>query len=64
MFYTCFTKVSYVWVVPSCGDNTINRTMVWVVATVVRISGDACRASRLLYYFHTFIGNWAEINLL
>jgi hypothetical protein len=46
MFYACFTKVSHVWVVPSCCDDVINRTMVRVVATVVRVSGDACRTCR------------------
>jgi hypothetical protein len=54
--WTCYMyvymKVSYVWVIPSCGDDAVNRTMVWVVATVVRVSGDACIASRLLYRFH------------
>jgi hypothetical protein len=54
--FTCYThvymKVSYVWVIPSCGADAINRTMVRVVATVVRVSGDACRASRLLYRFY------------
>jgi hypothetical protein len=51
--HTCvYMKVSYVWVIPSCGDDAINRTMVRVVATIVRVSGDACRASRLLYCFH------------
>jgi hypothetical protein len=53
--FTCHTrvcmKVSNVWEIPSCGDDAINRTMVRVVATVVRVSGDACRASRLLYCF-------------
>jgi hypothetical protein len=53
---TCYTrvymKVSYVWVIPSCGGDVVNRTMVRVVATVVHVSGDACRASRLLYRFH------------
>jgi hypothetical protein len=52
--FTCYThvymKVSYVWVILSCGDDAVNRTM--VVATIVRVSGDACRASRLLYRFH------------
>jgi hypothetical protein len=55
--FTCYThiymKVSHVWVIPPCGDDAINRTMVRVIATVVRASGDACRASRLLYCFHT-----------
>jgi hypothetical protein len=41
-----------VWVIPSCGDDAVNRTMVRVVATVVRVSRDACRTSRLLYCFH------------
>jgi hypothetical protein len=53
--FTCHThvcmKVSNVWEIPSCGDDAVNRTMVWVVTTVVRVSGDACRASRLLYCF-------------
>jgi hypothetical protein len=55
---TCYTyvymKVSYVWVILSCGDNAVSRTMVRVVATVVHVSGDACRASRLLYHFHAY----------
>jgi hypothetical protein len=50
--FTChmrvYMKVSYVWVIPSCGDDAVNRTMVRVVAIVVRVSRDACRASRLL----------------
>jgi hypothetical protein len=41
--FTCYThvymKVSYVWVILSCSDDVINRTMVGVVATVVRVSG-------------------------
>jgi hypothetical protein len=53
--WTCYThvymKVSYVWVILSCGDDVINRMIVRVVATVVRVSEDACRASRLLYRF-------------
>jgi hypothetical protein len=56
--FTCYThvymKVSYVWVIPSCGDDAINRTMVRVVATVVRVFRDTCRASRLLYCFHAY----------
>jgi hypothetical protein len=54
--WTCYRhvymKVSYVWVIPSCGDDAINRTIVRVVATVVRVSEDVCRAGRLLYRFH------------
>jgi hypothetical protein len=54
--YTCYMHVymkgSNVWVIPSCGDDAVNRTMVRVVATVVHVSGDACRASRLLYHFY------------
>jgi hypothetical protein len=54
--FTCYThvymKVSYVWEIPSCGDDAVNRTMVRVVATVICVSGDACRASSLLYCFH------------
>ena len=41
-----YTKVSHVWVVPSSGDDVVNRTMVRIVTTVVRVSGDACRACR------------------
>jgi hypothetical protein len=54
--FTCYThvymKVSYVWVISSCGDDAINRAMVRVVATVVRVSRDACRASKLLHCFY------------
>jgi hypothetical protein len=54
--YTCYMHVymkgSNVWVIPSCGDDAVNRMMVRVVATVVHVSGDACRASRLLYHFY------------
>jgi hypothetical protein len=50
--FTCYThvyrKVSNVWEIPSGGDDVVNRTMVRVVATIIRVSGDACRASRLL----------------
>jgi hypothetical protein len=46
MFYACFTKVSHVWVIPSCGDDAIDRMMARVIATVVRVSGYACRAYR------------------
>ena len=56
--FTCHTrvcmKVSNVWGIPSCGDNAVDRTRVRVVAIVVRVSGDACRMSRLLYYFHAY----------
>jgi hypothetical protein len=41
-----YMKVSYVWVVSSRGDDAVNRTMVRVVTTVVRVSRDACRACR------------------
>jgi hypothetical protein len=37
--------------IPSCGDDAVNRTMIRVVATVILVSGDVCRASSLLYYF-------------
>jgi hypothetical protein len=54
--FACYThvymKVSHVWVILSYDDNAVNRTMVRVVSTIVRVSRDACRASRLLYYFH------------
>ena len=54
--FTCHTrvcmKVSNVWRIPSCGDDAVDRTMVRVVATVVRVSGNTCRTSRLLYCFH------------
>ena len=56
--FTCHTrvcmKVSNVWGIPSCGDDVVDRTMVWIVATVVRVSRDACRASRLLYCFRAY----------
>jgi hypothetical protein len=34
-----YTKVSPVWVVPSCDDDAVIRTMVQVVTTVIRVSG-------------------------
>jgi hypothetical protein len=37
--------------IPSCGDDAVNRTMIRVVATVILVFGDACRASSLLYSF-------------
>jgi hypothetical protein len=53
--FTCYMhvymKVSYVWVIPSRGDDVVNRMMIRVVATIVHVSRDACRAGRLLYYF-------------
>jgi hypothetical protein len=53
--FTCHThvymKVSNVWEILSYGDDVVNRTMVRVVATVVCVSRDACRASRLLSCF-------------
>jgi hypothetical protein len=56
--WTCYThvymKVSNVWEIPSSGDDAVNRTKVRVVATVVRVVGDACRESRLLYCFHAY----------
>jgi hypothetical protein len=39
------------WGLPSCGDDAVNRTMIRVVVTVILVSGDACRASNLLYCF-------------
>jgi hypothetical protein len=54
--WACYThvymKVSNVWEISSYSDDAVNRTMVRVVATIVRVSRDACRASRLLYCFH------------
>jgi hypothetical protein len=69
--FICYThvymKVSYVWVILSRGDDAINRMMLRVVATVVRVSRDVCRASRLLYYFmhniHT-MRVWAKMDFL
>jgi hypothetical protein len=46
-----YMKVSFVWEIPSCGDDAVNRMMVRVVATVVRVSRDVCRADSLLYCF-------------
>jgi hypothetical protein len=52
--FTCI-RMSYegilVWGIPSCGDDAVNRTMVQVVATVILVSRDVCRASSLLYCF-------------
>ena len=54
--------------IPSYGDDAIDRTMVRVVATVVRVSRDACRTSRLLYCFRAYFFHnvrvWAEVDLL
>jgi hypothetical protein len=54
--FTCYThiymKVSHVWVIPSCGDDAVNRMMVQIVATIIHVSRDTCRASILLYCFH------------
>jgi hypothetical protein len=36
----------------SCGDDVVNRTIIQVVATIILVSGDACRVSSLLYCFH------------
>jgi hypothetical protein len=55
--FTCHTyvymKVS-LWEIPSCGDDAVNRTMIRVVVTVILVSGDACRASSLLYCFRAY----------
>jgi hypothetical protein len=52
--FTCHTNV-YMKVslceISSCSDDAVNRTMIRVVATVILVSGDACRASSLLYCF-------------
>jgi hypothetical protein len=50
--------------IPSCGDDAVNRTMIQVVATVILVSGDACRASSLLYCFLAYFSYcevWAEV---
>jgi hypothetical protein len=52
MSYACLYEGILCGVIPSCGDDAVNRTMVKVVAIVIRVSGDVCRASRLLYCFH------------
>jgi hypothetical protein len=44
-------RVSKLWGIPSCGDDVVNRMMIRVVVTVILVSGDACRASNLLYCF-------------
>jgi hypothetical protein len=41
----------------SCGDDAINRTMIRVVATIILVSGDACRASSLLYFFLAYFSH-------
>jgi hypothetical protein len=52
--YTCYVKVSLMWGIPSGGDDAVNRMRIRVVATVVLVSGDACRASSLLYCFRAY----------
>jgi hypothetical protein len=50
--------------IPSCGDDTVNRTMIRVVATIILVSRDACRESSLLYCFLAFFYSvrvWAEV---
>jgi hypothetical protein len=67
MSYACLYEGINVWEILSYGDDVINRTMVRVVATVVRVSGDACRASRLPYCFRAYCSycqGWAEVDLL
>jgi hypothetical protein len=48
----------------SCGDDAVNRTMIRVVATIILVSGDACRASSLLYCFLAYFSYcevWAKV---
>jgi hypothetical protein len=52
--YACYMKVSFVWGILSYGDDAVNRMMVRVVATVVLVSRDVCRASSLLYCFRAY----------
>jgi hypothetical protein len=50
--------------IPSCGDDAVNRAMIRVVATVILVSGDTCKASSLLYYFLAYFSYcevWAEV---
>jgi hypothetical protein len=44
-------RVSNWWGIPSCSDDAVNRMTNRVVVTVILVSGDACRASNLLYCF-------------
>jgi hypothetical protein len=66
--FTCHTrvcmKVSNVGGISSRGDNAINRTMVRVVAIIVRVSGDVCKACRVNLLFSCIPLCWAEMNLL
>jgi hypothetical protein len=53
--------------IPSCGDDVVNRTIIRVVATVILVSRDACRASSLVYCFHAYfhtIRVWAKVSFL
>jgi hypothetical protein len=52
--YTCLYEGVFCVGILSCGDDAINRTMVWVVATVIRVSRDACRANSLLCCFRAY----------
>jgi hypothetical protein len=52
--YACLYEGILVWEIPSCGDDTINRMMIRVVAIVILVSGDACRANSLLYCFRAY----------
>jgi hypothetical protein len=47
-------------------DDAINRKMVRVVATVIHVSRDACRASRLTAFLHDIhtVRVWAIMDLL
>jgi hypothetical protein len=69
--WTCYAhvymKVCNVWEIPSWGDDAVNRITVRVVATIVCVSRDVCRASRLLYCFYAYYSyceGWAEVDLL
>jgi hypothetical protein len=64
MLYACLYKCIQCVGIPSCGDDVINRTIIRVVATIILVSGVACRASSLLYYFRAYFHTvrvWAEV---
>jgi hypothetical protein len=47
--------------IPSCGDDAVNRMMIRVVATVILVSEDACRASSLLYCFLAYFSYYESL---
>jgi hypothetical protein len=48
--------------ISSCGDDAVNRAIIRVVATVILVSGDACRASSLPYYFLAYFSYYEGLD--